>query len=171
MLWPLFIPVLIIIGVVWAVMGYIAPTLLRQRRERTQRLQKEYGETYFQAVEDLGNEAGERALEEREEDERKVGRPLSDQDAQRFRETWSAIQGRFEQTPDAAVMEADALITDLLRVRGIDPAHDTAGLHSVEHYRNAHAVADALRTGGRETPYADIERALHQYRLVFDELA
>jgi hypothetical protein len=112
--------------------------------------------------------------------EKRVGKfkivPLTAGDAQRFAESWRALQARFVDNPKGAVHEADTLVRELMAKRGYPMANfdrlsaDISVDHPrvVEHYRAAQRITERDRRGESDTE--DLRKAVVHYRALFDEL-
>jgi hypothetical protein len=151
--------------------------LFQQKRE-SQRLLKRFGPEYQRAVETLGGRT--KAEAELKAREKRVGKfkivPLTAGDAQRFAESWRALQARFVDNPKGAVHEADTLVRELMAKRGYPMANfdrlsaDISVDHPrvVEHYRAAQRITERDRRGESDTE--DLRKAVVHYRALFDEL-
>jgi hypothetical protein len=167
---PLAIGALVIISLV------IAWIYLRNRR--TERLKNRFGSEYQHTVREFGSrQKAETDLDRRERhlQELKI-RPLTEAERQRFREEWEHVQARFVDDPKLAVMEADRLITEVLRLRGY-PVDDfdervddvsAAYPNVVSNYREACAIVS--RTDRGDVSTEDYRRAIVLYRNLADEL-
>lgn len=147
-------------------------------RTKRQRLRKQFGPEYDQAVRQAGNrEEAEAELTEREERVKHFDiRPLTSDEHERFARSWRAVQERFVDEPAAAVAEADRLIKDVMRTRGYpvgdfdQQAADLSVNHSVvvENYR---AARDITRRSERDqADTEELRQATVHYRALFDEL-
>ena len=109
-------------------------------------------------------------------------RPLDPGDRNRFRDRWlTEVRADLLVNPAAAVAHADALIQDILRVRGypIDDLYRRSGGLSVDqaailrYFHAAHQIAAAGNGEVVAHRYAltdDLRHAVQQYRHLFDEL-
>ena len=103
-------------------------------------------------------------------------RPLSKEARNGFLERWRSMQERFVDDPHVTTMEADRLVTDVMRTRGypVDDFDRRADDLSVDYpelvanYRSAHEVAARQSVGEATTD--DLRRAMRHYRALFDEL-
>ncbi|MFD3994519.1 hypothetical protein [Streptomyces sp. NPDC058548] len=103
-------------------------------------------------------------------------RPLPDHVRERYLREWQGVRDQFVARPEAAVHDADRLVSVLMRERGY-PTEDfeqrTRDL-SVEHgralerYREAHEI-DLLAATHRATA-EQLRGAMAHYRALFDEL-
>src|SRR5205807_10445346 len=103
-------------------------------------------------------------------------RPLSPQARDRYAQSWQATQSRFVDDPAGAVVEADALVQQVMKERGYptDDFEQRAADISVEHpdlverYRTAHGIAQAQERGTASTE--DLRQSVRHYRALFEEL-
>jgi hypothetical protein len=148
------------------------------RRARRRRLHHRWGPEYARTVDNSGGRRkGERELRSRESEHDDVElRPLSAAQRNRYTAQWRDLQQRFVDRPQAAVIDADGLLTEVMRDRGypVDDFDAQSRLVSVDHphvadqYRSAHAVLDKNREGQASTE--DLRVAVVHYRALFDEL-
>jgi hypothetical protein len=169
---------IIIIGIAVLVAILAAAAGIYAKKMRSRRLKAKFGPEYDQTVERAHNrEVAETELQERE---RRVKRfhivPLSMQDSSRYREEWTAVQGRFVDDPKSAVEEAHQLVHKVMTKRGypVTSFDQAAADLSVEyprvvaHYRAASRIAENNRKGSAETE--ELRKALVYYRFLFEEL-
>lgn len=148
------------------------------QRQRSQRLRRRFGPEYDLTVSEFRNQG--KAEAELLKREQRVARlkivPLTPADAARFSQAWSALQGRFIDSPKGVVVEADHLVRDLMAKRGY-PMGDferMAADISVDHprvvstYRSAQAIAARDARGEADTE--ELRKAVIYYRTLFDEL-
>jgi hypothetical protein len=93
--------------------------------------------------------------------------PLSLQDRTRFLEKWRLCQARFVNDPAAAVHDADQLINDIMRVRGVTDV--TSAYPAVSPF---YREATDLLTRHRQTHASthQLRRAFINFRSVFDQM-
>ena len=166
---------------IWVAVAAVAVLLIvgliafGARRSRTAALRDHFGHEYDRTVEHAGSRSrAEDELAARAEEAKSIDiRPLTAAERERYREDWRRIEARFVERPTTAVVEADELITDVMRTRGypITDFEEHAALISVkhprvvEHYRAGHAII------GRESPSTeDLRQAVLHYRALFEEL-
>ena len=148
------------------------------QNQRSKHLRKRFGPEYDRALQEQGSKRRAEALLEKREErvEHLKIRPLDPQERERFAEAWRTDQSRFVDDPKQAVIEADRLVGELMRVRGY-PVSDfdqrAADIsvhypHVVEHYREAHAIAVRQKRG--EAGTEDLRKAMVHYRALFEEL-
>jgi hypothetical protein len=162
------------------VVGVIAATLARQKgRERTSRLRRRFGPEYDRAVKTAGGRRkGETELERRlQRRERLQIAVVRSSERSAYESEWKEIDAQFEETPVAAIAQADALVATILAGRGYpmqegfgERAGDLSVDHpdAVEHYRRAHATFRESDNGGLSQE--DLYEALQHYRALIDEL-
>jgi hypothetical protein len=166
--------VAIVVGI--AVIAGVAFAVLSRRR--SQRLRERFGPEYDRVVRQEGDaRKAEGVLEFREKRRQKfVIRPLAPADKSKFALRWNEIQSRFVDDPAGAVTVADALVTEVMQVRGypIGEFEQQAADISVdyplvvENYRAAHAIA--VRHGAGRATTEDLRQAMVHYRALFQEL-
>jgi len=160
--------VLVIAGLSWMVV----------RRRRTAALRQKFGSEYNRAVLVHGSERkAEEKLADREKRVEKLSiRDLNPTEHERFAKRWEEVQARFVDSPKGAVMEADDLISSLMKTRGYPVADfdqraaDISVDHPlvVENYRSAHETT--LRVGRLEASTDELRAAMIHYRTLYEEL-
>jgi hypothetical protein len=159
---------LVIVAAIWA---YSAKT----RRER---LKHRFGPEYDRTVEALGTPAkAEAVLTERAKRVSRFNlRALTADQAETFGRGWRRVQARFVDNPDAAVRDADQLVTEVMTARGYPleefdvRADDLSVDHAavVENYRIARDLAMRRQRGQAGTE--ELRQAIVNYRALFDDL-
>ncbi|WP_059011307.1 hypothetical protein [Streptomyces specialis] len=125
------------------------------------RLQRRFGPEYDRALAHHGGDAKATKKDLAERLRRHGGlreRPLAAGEREQYETKWTRVQERFVDSPGAAVVEADHLLTRLLHDRGFPPdSHDeqiaALSVHHprlVDGYRRVHALA-----GPRDTVHAN----------------
>jgi hypothetical protein len=162
--------------VLLALVLVVAGLLLRRRN--SERLQRRFGPEYHRTVDDVGSrEKAEAELLKREKRVQKLRLvPLAPEQAARFSEEWRLRQGRFIDSPRGVLMDADRLVTDLMRQRGYPMADfetraaDISVDHPavVHHYRAAREIA--LRDERGQADTEALRQAVVHYRALFSEL-
>ncbi|WP_024936804.1 hypothetical protein, partial [Actinomadura welshii] len=156
-----------------AAAGYLAVT-----RSRSARLRRRFGPEYDRAVErEGGRAAAERELRSREQRHEELElRDLDPRRREQYREQWVRVQERFVDTPEAAVEQADGLVTVVMGERGY-PTHGfeekVAHLsvehgRTMDHYRHAHTIS--ARAASKQASTEDLRQAMVHYRALFEEL-
>jgi hypothetical protein len=141
-------------------------------------LRHRFGPEYDRVVAQReGRTAAERELRDRERRHAELDRrPLSPESRARYAAEWEEIQIRFVESPVEAVNAAENLVGRVATERGY-PAGDfeeQAAYLSVEHarplehYRQAHAVREAVDRGESDTE--QLREALVHYREMVTEL-
>jgi hypothetical protein len=151
---------------------------LAARRSKTQQLREHFGSEYDRAVRTTGSRtAAEDQLVARAEEAKTFEiRALTPSERDRFVADWKKIEANFVERPTTAVVEADELMTAVMRTRGYPMAdfEKYAELLSVkhprvvEHYRAGHAIIDTHSRGA--APTEDLRQAMLHYRALFDDL-
>jgi len=148
------------------------------QRVQSQKLQQRFGPEYGRTVDRLGSqtkaEAELRARERRVEKFNIV--PLEPAEAARFRQAWNVLQSHFVDDPKGAVVQADALVRELMLKRGFPMgdferrAADISVDHPVvvENYRAAQGIAERAARGEADTE--ELRNAVVHYRAIFNEL-
>lgn len=169
----------VMVVVIIAVVAVIAAAAyLGSSWSRTQRLRRRFGPEYDRAVEAQGGRAAaERELRAREERHRELElRELDPRQREQYQEQWVRVQERFVDEPQAAVEQADGLVTVVMGERGYPTqGYEEALAHlSVEHgrtlghYRDAHDIS--VRAAGGRTSTEELRQAMVHYRALFEEL-
>jgi len=148
------------------------------QREKTRKLKNKFGPEYDRVIEqEKSSRRAEALLEERQKRVQAYQiRPLTREESDMYAAKWRTVQEHFVDDPRDAVAQADALITDAMRVRGYpmsdfeQRAADLSVDHPtvVEDYRAAHAIAtrDAQETASTE----DLRKAMQHYRSLFEHV-
>ncbi|MDQ7907866.1 hypothetical protein RB614_25410 [Phytohabitans sp. ZYX-F-186] len=141
-------------------------------------LRHRFGPEYDRLVaERAGRSAAERELRERERRHAELDRrPLRPESRARYAAQWEEIQIRFVESPVEAVNAAEDLVGRMAAERGY-PAGDfeeqaaylsVEHARSLDHYRRAHAVREAVDRGESDTER--LREALVHYREMVTEL-
>lgn len=168
-------PMWIWIGVAVLALIIIAGFIARgARRSRTAELRDKFGSEYDHLLQEKGKrKQAEQELLARVDEVKKYSvRPFSVAERDRFRRDWTVIEQRFLERPTTAVVEADELVAEMMRVRGYPMgdfekhAADLSVTHPrvVEHYRAGHRVI------GSKSSTEELRQAMLHYRSLFDEL-
>ena len=148
------------------------------RKKKSNRLHHRFGPEYARAMEDQGSRS--KAEAELQSRQRRVDKlnitALTAADAERFSQSWNALQGRFVDNPQSAVSQADQLVGEIMQKRGYPMAdfERRAADISVDHpavvqnYRAAQALL-MLSNGGKAST-EQLRQAVVHYRAIFDEL-
>lgn len=168
---------------IWIALGVVALLVVvgliarGARRSRSESLRETFGKEYDHAVHEHGSRKhAERELLARAEEVKQFDiRPLSASDRDRYRGEWERVEKHFVERPAMAVVEADELVADIMRVQGYPmgdfdkhAAHLSVKHPSiVEHYRAGHKVIGGT-PGSASTE--DLRQAMLHYRALFDEL-
>lgn len=170
--------ILVLVVVAIAVIALIAWLYARNRRAKTEKLRQHFGTEYERTVRETGSERqAEAKLAEREKrvETFKI-RDLDSSERERYIAQWQQVQSQFVDSPKGAVIEADDLLTTVMKDRGYpmvdfdQRAADLSVHHPtvIQNYRTAHRIA--LRLGQGEATTEDMRTAMIHYRSLFDEL-
>jgi hypothetical protein len=151
---------------------------LWSRRREQEAIREQFGPEYERTVAETGDRG--KAIDELTSRRRRVEkldiRTLNNDEFERFSRQWREIQAHFVDNPTEAIDQADALITQIMGVRGYpmsdfeQRAADISVDHPqvVEHYRAAHEMLPS--SGGRDGTTEELRQAMVHYRALFDEL-
>lgn len=167
--------VIVVVAVAVVALGVLLAAL---RTRRTRGLQERFGSEYDRVAADAPTRReAEAELRERERRlEQYDIEPLDRTERDRFRTRWNEIQAEFVDDPASAVLRADALIQQVMVVRGYPMedfearAADLSVDHGdvVERYRAGHGIAVAYERGDAGTE--ELRQAMKQYRELFSAL-
>jgi hypothetical protein len=167
--------IVIIIVAILVLVAIIAGVVYDTRRRR---LRQRFGPEYDRLVEEKGSKA--KAEAELTGRERRVAgldiRPLDAAAQARYSQDWAAIQERFVDTPQDAVMAAQRLVRTVMNERGYpteggdqvlaDLSVDHANV--LDHYRAAYDISQRAADGMASTE--DLRQAMIHYRALFQDL-
>jgi hypothetical protein len=152
--------------------------LIARRQLQKRDLRNWFGPEYDRSVESTrSRRRAERELADRAERRQQLKiRPLTQAARARYSAQWNQLQDQFVDRPQVVVVQADDLITQVMRDRGypVDDFESKSDLVSVDHpdvvqnYRDAHSVYTKTTTGEASTE--DLRRAVVAYRVLFEEL-
>lgn len=156
----------------------VAVAVFYSRRYKSERLRKHFGPEYERVVLQQGDATlAEQVLAARTKrvEQFKI-HSLPHSDRERYLEAWSRVQRQFVDDPRGAVMEAEALVTNVMSARGypmesFEQRAQDISVHYpivVQNYRAAHEIA--LRHSRNEASTEELRRAMVHYRTLFDEL-
>jgi hypothetical protein len=172
----------LVVAAIAVVVVIVAMALLRRRhRRRAGELQERFGPEYDRMVGDAdgrrARRSAERSLTERAEARDRLDiRPLGPGARDRYAARWRDTQATFVDSPESALTEADALLSQVMSERGypVDGFEEQAALISVDHpdlvenYRHAHSLRTRIARGDADTEA--MRDAMLRYRSLFDEL-
>ena len=172
---PTWAWILIVIGAAILLVLLVAGLLARRRSER---LRGKFGPEYDRTIERSGGRrAAEAELEGREAKRQRLRiARLSPESRERYLREWGDLQQGFVDEPSRSLLEADRVVTDVMRERGYpmddfeQRAADVSVDHPqvVEHYRAAHRIYTADERG--EATTEELRQAVVHYRALFEEL-
>jgi hypothetical protein len=170
--------IIVIAGALVAVAAIVAAFWMFLRKQQTGRLQSRFGPEYDRlAAIEGGRGRTEKTLQEREKRVEKLNLvALSPEDRDRFAGAWQLEQAGFVDSPQAAVANADKLVTEVIKARGYpmgdfeQQAADISVDHSrvITNYRIAHDIA--LRDSNGATSTEELRTAFVHYRMLFEDL-
>lgn len=148
------------------------------RRNRSEKLQNQFGAEYDHTVQALGDEKkAQTELKERQKHVETLDiHPLSPRERERYLDDWAAVQSKFVDEPGQAIAAADRLIMEVMQMRAY-PVSDfeqrAADLSVnypalVSNYRAARAIALKNEQGQADTE--ELRQAMLYYHSLFDEL-
>jgi len=151
---------------------------LTTRKRRTKELRSKFGPEYNRMARAEGDAArAEEELLKREKRVKKLDiKPLSTQQRNEFADDWEKAQAEFVDDPTAAVAHADALVQEVMKVRGypvVDFEQRVADV-SVDHpavaqnYRLAHDIA--AQHEHEDIGMEKLREAMLHYRALFADL-
>jgi FtsZ-interacting cell division protein ZipA len=167
-----------IIIIVLAVVAVAVAAWALFQREKTRKLKNTFGPEYDRVIEQEKNSHRAEALllERQKRVEKYHIRALTPDECDMYAAKWRTVQEHFVDDPRDAVAQADALVTEAMRLRGYpmsdfeQSAADLSVDHpaAVEEYRIAHAIAtrDAQGPGSTE----DLRKAMQHYRSLFEHV-
>jgi hypothetical protein len=147
-------------------------------RKRSERLQDHFGPEYERTVQSLGDE--EKAQAELVKRQKHVNaldiRPLSDVERERYLADWTTVQSKFVDEPGSAIVEADHMIMDVMRIRAYPVADfeqraaDVSVSYPtlVSNYRAAREIA--LKNTQQQASTEELRQAMIYYRSLFEEI-
>src|SRR5881396_3042898 len=91
-------------------------------------------------------------------------RPLAADTRERFRADWRRVEETFVDRPASAVMQAEELVGELIRARGVTLRHPRVA----ERFRAGHAVID--RHSRAKASTEELRQALLHYRGIYEDL-
>jgi len=148
------------------------------KARRTKTLREGFGREYDRIVEHAGDRReAERELRHRQKRHEALDiRELAPEARERYVRRWQATQVKFVDDPSGAVIEADALVQQVMDERGYptDDFEQRAADIAVEHpelvdrYRTAHGIAEWNERGQASTE--DLRQSVRHYRVLFEEL-
>ena len=166
-----------IVVVVLVVFGAILAWYFSSR-QRSQRLREQFGPEYDRILTEAEDQhKAEAELEAREERVKSYDiHPLTPEQHDRYAKAWRSTQAHFVDEPTEAVVDADQLVSKVMKDRGYPMADfeqraaDVSVDHAnvVTHYRAAHDLATKNNRGDADTE--DLRQAMVHYRALFEDL-
>jgi hypothetical protein len=169
------IVILVILGAIVLVLVIAGLALQRQRSDA---LRRRFGPVYDETVTAVGDRReAEKELAAREKRVAALDiRPLPAEERQQFAQAWQDVQTRFVDEPRKAVVDADQLVTAVMRARGYPLGNfeqrtaDLSVEHSnvIAHYPAAREIARSNEAGQASTEM--LRQGMIHYRALFDDL-
>ena len=166
----LVVLVLVIIGVILG--------LVFARRRRSEQLHDKFGPEYDHTVQTMGDEKkAQTELNERQKHVEALDiRPLSVSERERYRADWTAVQSKFVDDPEQAIVDADRLIIEVMQLRAypVSNFEQRAADISVNYpalvsnYRAAREIA--IKNEQHLANTEELRQAMIYYRSLFEEL-
>jgi hypothetical protein len=155
-----------------------AAAIYALQRQRSRQLRTHFGPEYDHAVEGFGQRrAAERALIDRARRVDKLElRPLPALRRDELWNRWQAVQAQFVDDPETATREAHTLLSMVMHEQGYPTGRfneevELLSVHhpaAVQHYRQAHRLADERANGRSVTE--QLRQAMIHYRALFEDL-
>jgi hypothetical protein len=170
--------VIIAVAASAVIVAIIVAIWLAASKRRTRELRSKFGPEYNRMARAEGDAAkAESLLLEREKRVKKLEiEPLTPEQRNAFADDWERAQAEFVDNPAEAVVHADALVQEVMRVRGypvVDFEQRVADV-SVDHpavaqnYRLAHDIA--TRHESEDVGMEKLREAMLHYRALFADL-
>lgn len=166
------------LGAIVILLVAIGAAVLVMQRQRSRQLRTHFGPEYDHAVEGFGQKrAAERALLDRARRVDKLEiRPLPAPRRDELWARWQEVQAQFVDDPGSAVRQAHTLLADVMHEQGYPTGRfneevDLLSVHhpaTVQHYREAHRLAEARARGQGATE--ELRQAMIHYRALFEDL-
>ena len=164
--------------VIAIIVAVAASIWLYTSKRRTKELRSKFGPEYRRMAVAEGDAAkAEQLLMERAKRVKKLDlKPLTDRQRNDFADEWEHTQAQFVDDPTAAVVRADALVQEVMNVRGYPVADfdqrvaDISVDHPavVQNYRLAHEIA--ARHEQEDLSMEKLREAMLHYRALFADL-
>jgi hypothetical protein len=170
--------VIIAVAASAVIVAIIVAIWLAASKRRTRELRSKFGPEYNRMARAEGDSAkAESLLLEREKRVKKLEiKSLTPEQRNEFADDWERAQAEFVDNPTEAVVHADALVQEVMRVRGypvVDFEQRVADV-SVDHpavaqnYRLAHDIA--TRHESEDVGMEKLREAMLHYRALFADL-
>jgi len=147
-------------------------------KNRTKKLQTQFGTEYDHTVQATGDEKKAQAeLKERQNHVKTLDiRPLTLGEREQYLADWAAVQSKFVDEPGQAIVDADHLIMEVMQLRKYpvsdfdQRAADISVSYPalVSNYRSARAIA--LKNELQQADTEELRQAMIYYRSLFEEL-
>jgi len=148
------------------------------RRRRTKRYHDQFGTEYDHTVQAMGDvKKAQTELDERQKHVKALDiRPLSASERERYLADWTAVQSKFVDDPEQAIVDADRLIIEVMQLRAypVSNFEQRAADISVNYpalvsnYRAAREIA--IKNEQHLANTEELRQAMIYYRSLFEEL-
>jgi cytoskeletal protein RodZ len=169
--WIIAIAVIVVLAI-----ALLIPAL--SRKNRTNKLQTQFGTEYDHTVQSAGSEKkAQTELEERQTYVKTLDiRPLTLSERERYLGDWAAVQSKFVDEPGQAILDADRLIMEVMQLRNYpvsdfdQRAADISVSYPtlVSNYRSGRAIA--VKNEQLQANTEELRQAMIFYRSLFEEL-
>ena len=166
----------IVVVMALAAVAFLALRVSRSRR--TEGLRDRFGSEYDHVVDETGDRReAETELAARVERREALDiRSLTPEERQSYAEAWERAQATFVDSPQAAIVEADALVRSVMQARGYPVAETEQRMADLsvdhpdvmDHFRLGTAIAGEARDGRATTER--LRQAMIHFRSLFGRL-
>ena len=169
--------VLVLALIVALILGGLIGAFI-SRRQRTKRLQEQFGPEYDRTLDEVGDKRqAERELETRIDHVKTLAiRPLSAEEVNRFTSAWQATQAEFVDEPLTALQKADQLLREVMQAKGYPVEDFEQGVADISvdypdmvvDYRGLHLIA--VKDKDDEVSTEEMRSAMLHGRALFENL-
>lgn len=169
--------VLVLALIVALILGGLIGAFI-SRRQRTKRLQEQFGPEYDRTLDEVGDRRqAERELETRVDHVKTLAiRPLSAEEVNRFTSAWQATQAEFVDEPLTALQKADQLLREVMQAKGYPVEDFEQGVADISvdypdmvvDYRGLHLIA--VKEKDDEVSTEEMRSAMLHGRALFENL-
>lgn len=168
--------IIVVVVLLAIVLGVVS--MVRARRQRTQRLQEQFGPEYDHMLEKVGDETrAEKELEERIAHKESLNiRDLGAEEIHRYALEWQEVQREFVDEPLLSLQKADRLIRGVMKRKGypVEDFEERVALLSVDYpdlvrdYRGLQRIA--IKEVKDNVTTEDMRQAMVHARTLFENL-
>ena len=170
--------IFIAVVMIMVIMGVILALVFVARDKRSERFHDQFGTEYDHTVKTMGNEdKAQTELNERQKHIKDLNiRPLSIKERERYLADWAFVQSKFVDQPGQAVIDADGLIMEVMRIREypISDFEQRAADISINYpslvsnYRAAREIA--IKNEKHQADTEELRQAMLYYHSLFEVL-